>query len=59
MQMTIRNNEPQGSPKRLAVLVVTAGAVTDQERRHTLAPGQEVAVEVNAGQFVMADEKED
>lgn len=58
MQMTIRNVEPAGSPKHLVVLVVTAGAVADQERRHTLAAGQEVTVEVNAGQFVMADEKE-
>lgn len=59
MQMTMRNAEPEGSTKRLSVLVVTVGDTTEQEKRHSLAPGEEVTVEVNAGQFVMADEKED
>lgn len=57
--MTIRNAEPEGSTRRLNVLVVTAGKTEDRETRHLLTAGQEVTVEVGAGQFLMADEKED
>lgn len=56
---TIRNAEPAGSDKRLTVEVVSVGDPTEiKQRRHVLQAGEEVTVEVSAGQFVMMDDKE-
>jgi hypothetical protein len=59
MQTTIRNDDTEGSTKRLSVVVVTVGDLQDNEVRHVLKPGDSVTVQVRAGQFVMVDEKED
>ena len=58
VRATIRNDEPEGSPAKLAVTVVTVGNAEAQESKHLLAPGDSVSVEVNDGQFLMVDETE-
>lgn len=55
----IRNAEPEGSNKCLAVEVVTAGgAAGPEEQRHLLSAGQEATVELVPGRFLMIDDKE-
>lgn len=58
MQATIRNDAPEGSTQHLKVTVVTVGQTDVQDRHELLAPGQEITVVVNPGQFVMLDDKE-
>jgi len=59
MQTTIRNDDAEGSTKSLSVVVVTVGDLANREVRHLLKPGESVTVQVEGGQFVMVDEKED
>ena len=58
-KVMIRNAEPEGSNKCLAVEVVTAGgAAGPEEQRHLLSAGQEATVELVPGRFLMIDDKE-
>ena len=59
IQVTIRNDEAEGSTAAVKVTVVTVGSGTDvQDRHELLSPGQQATVAVGPGQFVMVDDKE-
>lgn len=56
IKVKITNDEPEGSQATLAVLVVTVGNLETAEQKHELPAQGSVALQVNAGQFVMVDE---
>ena len=57
-RVTIKNDEAEGAPAKLAVTVVTVGNLDTAEQKHQLAAQEAVTVHVHAGQFVMVDETE-
>lgn len=58
MRVQVKNDEPEGSQAVLSVTVVTVGRSDVEEVRHRLAAQAEVAVDVDAGQFLMVDEQD-
>lgn len=53
--MTIKNDEKAGSPKHLAVTVVTVGPQLE-ERKQELAGQESVTLAVGSHQFITVDE---
>lgn len=57
-QVTVKNDEPAGSTRLVAVTLVTVGNVEAGDEKHLLQPQQELALQVGAGQFVMVDDED-
>ena len=58
VRVTIHNDEPASTDAQVSVTVVTVGDLEAAEQKHLLPAGGKVSVVVNAGQFVMVDEKD-
>lgn len=59
IRVSIKNDEPEGHPSTLAVMVVTVGKADEEEQKFNLAAQQSVNLTVAKSQFVMVDEKDD
>lgn len=57
MKLTIRNDDAAGPA--VLVTLVTASAEQVDEAKTELAPGAELSYSLDAGQFLMIDQKEE